>query len=63
MLTQHAEHLTGRSIVGSLSEFQNNWREFTKGMFAGLDWNNVLVAGGAVLGRVEVGALFYFSCS
>jgi hypothetical protein len=30
--------------------FLSNWGLFTMGMFLGVDWNNIFVAGGAVLG-------------
>ena len=38
-----------RSIV-KLEEFQENWNLFTQGMFKDMDWNNVVIAGGSVLG-------------
>lgn len=32
--------------------FATNWNEFTQSMFKGLDWNNVFIAGGAVLSNM-----------
>jgi hypothetical protein len=50
LLTQFQKSgLTGSAIV-SRDEFLTNWKDFTKGMLDGLDWNNVFCAGGAVLG-------------
>ncbi len=40
----------GRAIVDSQDQFLTNWETFTKGMFKGLDWTNIFIAGGAVLG-------------
>jgi hypothetical protein len=40
----------GRAIVDSKDQFLANWETFTKGMFKGLDWTNIFIAGGAVLG-------------
>jgi hypothetical protein len=40
----------GRAIVDSKDQFLANWETFTKGMFKGLNWNNIFIAGGAVLG-------------
>jgi len=40
----------GRAIVDSKDQFLTNWEIFTKGMFKGLDWTNIFIAGGAVLG-------------
>jgi hypothetical protein len=40
----------GRAIVDSKDQFLTNWEAFTKGMFKGLDWTNIFIAGGAVLG-------------
>ena len=38
-------------IVNSLKEFQRNWAIFTEGSLSQLtDWNNVIAAGGSVLG-------------
>eukprot|EP01127_Copromyxa_protea_P013859 TRINITY_DN376_c0_g1_i1.p1 TRINITY_DN376_c0_g1~~TRINITY_DN376_c0_g1_i1.p1 ORF type:complete len:888 (+),score=171.53 TRINITY_DN376_c0_g1_i1:42-2666(+) len=41
--------LKGKAIVPKAT-FLSNWSEFTQGCLDGLDWNNVFVAGGAVLG-------------
>jgi len=39
----------GPCVVPSMEVFLERWNEFTEGMFAGMDWSNVVVAGGAVL--------------
>lgn len=50
ILTQKRRRdLTGRAIVNK-QKFLDTFAEFTQGVFNGLDWNNVFVAGGAVLG-------------
>eukprot|EP01090_Pellita_catalonica_P000570 TRINITY_DN10390_c0_g1_i2.p1 TRINITY_DN10390_c0_g1~~TRINITY_DN10390_c0_g1_i2.p1 ORF type:complete len:665 (-),score=119.73 TRINITY_DN10390_c0_g1_i2:35-2029(-) len=41
-----------RAIVATQKEFEKNFDEFTGGMFKGMDWSNVIVAGGAVLANV-----------
>ena len=39
----------GMSIVDK-STWQRNWSMLTMGMFVGMNWDNLFVAGGAVLG-------------
>eukprot|EP01113_Clastostelium_recurvatum_P038834 TRINITY_DN5858_c0_g1_i1.p1 TRINITY_DN5858_c0_g1~~TRINITY_DN5858_c0_g1_i1.p1 ORF type:complete len:845 (+),score=160.72 TRINITY_DN5858_c0_g1_i1:35-2536(+) len=39
----------GEYAVCTKAEFNTRWAEFTGGVLDGLDWNNVFVAGGAVL--------------
>lgn len=36
-------------------EFQENWKALVGDMFDGLDWNNIFVAGGSVLGCLMPG--------
>lgn len=43
----------GRAIVDSKDQFLTNWEAFTKGMFKGLDWTNIFIAGGAVLACLQ----------
>eukprot|EP01128_Nolandella_sp_AFSM9_P004727 TRINITY_DN2170_c0_g2_i1.p1 TRINITY_DN2170_c0_g2~~TRINITY_DN2170_c0_g2_i1.p1 ORF type:complete len:809 (-),score=217.66 TRINITY_DN2170_c0_g2_i1:6-2393(-) len=50
ILTQKRKrNLTGSAIVDKAT-FLTRFAEFTQGVFKGLDWTNVFVAGGAVLG-------------
>lgn len=37
------------AIAGSLEEYQDNFDGFTRGMLAGLDWSNLVVAGSSAL--------------
>lgn len=46
----------GEPAVVSEQQFFTNWKEFTKGMFEGLDWNNVFAAGGSVVGCLNSSA-------
>jgi hypothetical protein len=46
----------GPSIVDK-STFFHNWRVFTMGSFLGVNWNNLFVAGGAVLGPLLPGTI------
>lgn len=53
MLTQHRLlNLQGKSIVASKDDFLANWTSFANGMLDGLNWDNVFVAGGAILGSL-----------
>ncbi|KAL6076304.1 Ankyrin [Balamuthia mandrillaris] len=53
ILTQWQDtSLSGSTIVPNFQTFESNWESFTNGMFKGLDWNNVFVAGGAVLANL-----------
>jgi hypothetical protein len=50
---ERAQHITPHGFVHSIcteDEFHQRWRRFHCGMFDGLDWSNVFVAGGAILG-------------
>lgn len=38
--------------------FKANWRAFSKGLLEGLDWSNVLVVGGSVLGSLNKTATY-----
>ena len=54
---QHGFRRMGRSRRGksqsSISdEFAYNWKKFTNDAFDGIDWSNIVVAGGAVLGAL-----------
>jgi hypothetical protein len=40
---------TGPAVV-SREQFAQNWEALTGGILRGMDWHNVVVAGGAVLG-------------
>lgn len=40
----------GDPATVSLDSFLLRWSHFSGGMFDGLDWSNIFVAGGAVLG-------------
>lgn len=40
-------------VVKTLEDFKNNFSIFTANMFKGLDWSNILVAGGSVLGCLQ----------
>jgi hypothetical protein len=40
---------TGSAFV-SREQFAQNWEALTGGILRGMDWRNVVVAGGAVLG-------------
>jgi len=44
-----ADRKQGESAIVSEAEFMGRWQEFTNGSLASIDWNNVFVAGGAVL--------------
>ena len=37
--------------MNSYDEFLDNWGNFTAGQLEGLDWTNLFVAGGSVLGK------------
>jgi hypothetical protein len=37
------------SSINDRATFESRWAQMTNSIFAGLDWNNVFVAGGAVL--------------
>jgi hypothetical protein len=39
-----------RNSIVDKSTFTTNWNTFTRGAFGPVDWTNVVVAGGAVLG-------------
>ena len=39
--------------MNSYDEFLDNWGNFTAGQLEGLDWTNLFVAGGSVLGKEE----------
>ncbi len=43
----------GQYAVNTYEEFTKNWTEFTSGQLEGLDWTNLFVAGGAVLGCMK----------
>jgi hypothetical protein len=45
-----------RSIVSN-DEFCSNWDVMTQGIFKGVDWSNLFVAGGCVLGCLLSGKL------
>jgi len=52
---ERAPFLTPEGFVHSVcteEEFQRRWRRFSCGMFEGLDWSNVFIAGGAMLGML-----------
>jgi len=44
--------LRGSSIVVDKQQFMQNWNKFTHGILEGLDWSNLLVAGGSVLANL-----------
>jgi len=60
LLTKHRKSASesqqkfGPAIL-TAQQFENHWEAFTQGMFKGLKWENVFVAGGAVLGSCLVG--------
>ena len=45
--------------VESFSNFQTKWNELTNGIFNNFDWNNVVVAGGAVLSCLLKGIILF----
>jgi len=45
--------LDGQPAVVPRGQFHDNWDIFTGGLFKGMDWSNVVVAGGAVLACVK----------
>ena len=48
-LRLHEGH-AARFAVCEPAEFFDRWEKFSLGMFRGLNWDNVFIAGGAVLG-------------
>ncbi|EGG20107.1 poly(ADP-ribosyl)transferase [Cavenderia fasciculata] len=56
MILQHVHNQmyrgsVGSKIVPSLSKFNENWKKFSNNAFdSTFDWNNLVVAGGAILG-------------
>lgn len=43
-------NLTGSAIVSSKAEFSQRFNDLCQGVFNGLDYSNVFIAGGAILG-------------
>ena len=48
----------GQQSIVSSNEFFDNWNLFTQGMFKDINWNNVVVAGGSVLGCLLPGNIY-----
>merc|ERR1712137_586980 len=44
---------TGTRTVCDQSSFESNWKAWTENQFAGMNWDNVFVAGGAVLACMQ----------
>ena len=55
LLSKHkTQKVTGSSCVcTSIDKFKDNWNAFTENQFNGLNWNNLFVAGGAVLACLQ----------
>jgi hypothetical protein len=45
----------GQSAIVTSDQFQKNFTELTRGVFKGLDWKNVIAAGGSVLAALQPG--------
>lgn len=46
----------GHAVVVGVRKFRSNWDVFTMGQLEGLDWTNIVAAGGSVLACVSIGA-------